>query len=288
VEPISVIIPAHNEADVIGRCLSGILDGADHDELDVVVVPNGCTDATAEIAATFGPPVRVVVSPVASKAAALNVGDRAASTFPRFYVDADVEIDIASIRAVGDVLRSGEADVAAPRIRVVLTGRSWAVRAYYSIWLQLPYHSEDMVGSGVYALSQAGRESFDEFPQQIADDGFIRTVAPRDRRRSVSGAEFTVHPPLDLASLHRVRRRVYTGNVTTVSDGAGVDPDESRRQRAALAALARSPRRWPALGVYLGVASTSKLASRWRARRPDSGGWDRDDSARHAAREMPG
>ena len=54
----SVVIPAHNEEAVLGRCLRVLLAGSTPGELDVVVVANACTDRTAEIAREAG--VRVV------------------------------------------------------------------------------------------------------------------------------------------------------------------------------------------------------------------------------------
>ena len=101
---ISIVIPAHNEEQVIGRLLEGVTRGAGPGELEIVVVTNGCTDRTAEVAGSF-PGVTVVDSPVASKPAALNLGDATAKSFPRMYLDADIEVDIAAVRAVGDVLR---------------------------------------------------------------------------------------------------------------------------------------------------------------------------------------
>ena len=80
---ISVIIPARNESLVIARTLKAITAGADPDQIDVVVVCNGCTDGTAAIARGFGAPVRVIESDVGGKTNALNLGDQAASTFPR-------------------------------------------------------------------------------------------------------------------------------------------------------------------------------------------------------------
>src|SRR5919108_1926761 len=48
-----VLIPAHNEATVIGRCLEAI--NADKRARDLVlVVADRCTDATASIARRFG------------------------------------------------------------------------------------------------------------------------------------------------------------------------------------------------------------------------------------------
>ncbi|GGK79553.1 hypothetical protein Sme01_21630 [Sphaerisporangium melleum] len=98
----SVIIPAHNEARVIGRLLTRLLAEAAPGEFDVVVVANGCDDDTAGVARGFG--VRVVETPVPSKREALRLGDQAASSHPRVYVDADVELGTADLRALRDAL----------------------------------------------------------------------------------------------------------------------------------------------------------------------------------------
>ncbi|MDQ1577463.1 MAG: hypothetical protein QOE21_150, partial [Microbacteriaceae bacterium] len=87
----SVIIPAHNEASVIERTLRPLADVANRGQLEVVVVCNGCTDETAELARNFTG-VTVVEIDEASKSLALNVGDEAATVWPRMYLDADVEI----------------------------------------------------------------------------------------------------------------------------------------------------------------------------------------------------
>ena len=52
---ISVIIPAHNEESVIARCLEAFVTGAEPGELEAIVVANGCSDATAEIALAMAP-----------------------------------------------------------------------------------------------------------------------------------------------------------------------------------------------------------------------------------------
>ncbi|MGW3138555.1 glycosyltransferase, partial [Streptomyces sp. NPDC001139] len=60
----SIVIPAHNEAPVLGRLLDALLaDSLSADDPDIVVVCNGCTDDTASVAAARGPRVRVVAPP---------------------------------------------------------------------------------------------------------------------------------------------------------------------------------------------------------------------------------
>ena len=64
----SVVIPAHNEASIIDRTLSTLLENAESGEFDVVVVCNGCSDQTAEKARCYRG-VRVIEIPQASKVA---------------------------------------------------------------------------------------------------------------------------------------------------------------------------------------------------------------------------
>ena len=68
----------------------------------MVVVCNGCHDRTAEVARQVAPLATVVEIPVASKVAALNAGDAVARYFPRFYLDADIELPVAAVRPVAE------------------------------------------------------------------------------------------------------------------------------------------------------------------------------------------
>jgi glycosyltransferase involved in cell wall biosynthesis len=71
---VTVIVPAHNEARVIGRLLGQLASAARPGEFDVIVVANGCTDDTAQVAAASGPMIRVLSIPVPSKREALLAG----------------------------------------------------------------------------------------------------------------------------------------------------------------------------------------------------------------------
>ena len=185
---ISVVIPAHNEGKVIRRCLQSMTEGAQPDELEILVVCNGCSDDTAEIARSFGQPVRVLETDIPSKNNALNMGNREASGFPRFFVDADIVLPLDSIRKVADVLRGAKIMGAAPRMRVDLDNRSWPIRAFYDVWMRTPYVNDNMLGCGVYAISESGRRRFDRFPDIIADDCFIRLLFKDDEKTSVDDA----------------------------------------------------------------------------------------------------
>ena len=88
---VSVVIPAHNEAGTLARTL-GVLQDGGAEQLEVLVVCNGCTDTTADIARAATPTVRVIEIEQPSKAEAVRVGNTAARVFPRVHLDADVEL----------------------------------------------------------------------------------------------------------------------------------------------------------------------------------------------------
>ncbi len=283
---ISIIIPAHNEANVIGRCLEAMTDGAEPGELEILVVCNGCSDDTAGVARGFGPMVTVLESEIPSKNAALNLGHAQASAWPRFYVDADIVMPIDSIRKVAAVLRDGVHHGAAPRMRVDLENRGWPIRAYYDVWLRTPYVQEGMLGSGVYAISEEGGRRFTTFPDIIADDGFARLLFEPHERVSVDGAWFLMTPPATLRSLIHINVRRRVGRF----EMAEMHPDETlgeaKQQRGALYRLFLKPKLWPGLAVYLYAKIACMAIYFVRQRQGRHKEWNRDDTSRDDANRV--
>lgn len=271
----SVIIPAHNEQKVIGRCLDALLDDARPGEFEVVVVANGCTDATAELARRHDPAVKVVELERASKVAALNAGDQVASVFPRAYLDADIEMSAASLREVVSLLdQGGQAYCAAPEMHLRLDDRPWFIRSFFRVFRAQPYARDRLVGNGVYVLSRAGRARFDEFPEITADDLFVRNMFGLEERATATGATFRIHPPRSLNGLLAIRERAYRGNAEYSSLGYTSRAEATFDVRA----LGRQMMSHPIdASVYLAINALAKLRLRLR-RRPAV--WERDDSGR--------
>jgi cellulose synthase/poly-beta-1,6-N-acetylglucosamine synthase-like glycosyltransferase len=97
---VSVIIPARNEESVIARCIESLL-AADYprDKLEIIVVADGCTDRTVQIAKTYEPAIRTVLGePRGCKAAALNAAWREAKGDIIAVYDADSVIEPQTIR----------------------------------------------------------------------------------------------------------------------------------------------------------------------------------------------
>src|SRR6266567_2477206 len=217
----TVIVPAHNEARVIGRLLGQLVAGARPGELDVIVVANGCTDDTAEVAAACGPMIRVLSIPVPSKREALLAGDRAATDFPRLYVDADVELGTGDIRALDEALRRPGILAAGPQRVLVLDGRPWLVRWYYDVWTRLPEVRGGLFGRGVIGMSAAGHARVAGLPALLADDLAWSLAFAPDERAIVADARAVVHSPRTFGDLLRRRVRAATGvNQVERVDGA--------------------------------------------------------------------
>lgn len=276
----SVVIPAHDEQHSIGRCLSALTRGMEPGELEIAVVCNGCSDRTAEVARRHGDAVRVIETEVASKSQALRIGDQAVSAFPRFYVDADVELPLASLRAVADALAAGPALAAAPRMEIDLSRSSRAVRAYYRIWTRLPYHKQGTFGSGVYAVSRAGRARFGTFPDLISDDGFVRLHFRPEERASVASAHFQVRAPARLRDVLRIKTRSQKGAVQLRRRHPELAANDPREYRSSLVELLGDPRLWLPCAVYLFVIAVTRARAYWMNYLGDLGGWERDESSR--------
>ena len=275
---ISIIIPAHNEETVIERCLSALLDGAEPGELELIVACNGCTDRTAERARAFGPPVQVIEIEQASKTAAINAAERVATGFPRLYIDADVVLPLSGVRAVAATLQNGHL-LASPVADTDLSASSPAVRAFYDIWLRLPYNRV-MVGTGVYALSEKGRARFGEFPPIIADDGYVRSRFTPEERVAVPEATVRVVAPRTLRDLVRVKTRSRLGRYEL----AQKHPLPGASDRKRLWSILRSVQWGPSLpwrgAVYLWVNMAVRLRAGLRLRAGQLQGWDRDQVSR--------
>lgn len=280
---ISIVIPAHNESAVIGRCLSALLDGADPSGLEIVVVCNGCTDDTAAVARSFGPCVRTIETEVPSKSNALNLGDAAATGFPRVYLDADVVLPRTSLRRVVEELEAGRALAAAPRMAVDLSDRPLRVRAFYDVWLRLPYCRTGMIGSGVYAVSAEGRRRFDRFPAITADDAFVRLQFAPHERLTLTDCTFIITPPKTLARIVDIKTRAHFGNEELRKAFPYLWRNEETNHSSALFCLALNPLRWPALAVYAYAKLATRRRTRARFRDGEIHKWERDESSRESA-----
>ena len=275
----SVVIPAHQEERTIGRCLEALAPLVETGSVEVVVVVNGSTDGTARTARAHTG-VRVLETPVPSKAHALNLGDTAVTTFPRVYLDADVLVAPAGLQRLAAVLDGPEPRVGSVALDVDLTDCSWPVRYFYDIFLRLPYARAQLIGLGLYAFSRAGRSRFTTFPDHTADDLFVDRLFTSAERVVLADHRFTVKAPRSTSSLLAVRTRVHFGN-DELADAAPADErfasSASGSARALAAVVVEEPRLLPRALVYIAITLVARRRASVR-RRSGRRIWDRDES----------
>lgn len=279
----TVIVPAHNEAPVIGRLLGKLIPPGSASELDVVVVANGCTDDTVDVAASYSPAVRVLSIPTASKRAALHAGNQAACRFPRIYVDADVELRLQDVRALLAALQQPGILAATTELSHDFAAVGLPVRWYYDVWTRLPEVRSGLFGRGVVALTAAGYARVSALPPLLADDLAASLAFSPEERVVVPGAAVIVHPPRTLADLLRIRVRACVGT-TQVERTQGAPPSTARTRPADLLRMIRTePRLCPQMLIFLAVAVTVRIRASRAVRRGDYSTWLRDDSTRRVA-----
>jgi len=278
---ISVVIPACNEENVIERCLGTILQDAAPGELEVVVVCNGCSDETAERARGFGDRVRVIETEIASKIQALNLGDEAATGFPRFYVDADIKVTTQAIRDVASLLGDDPSIMAAaPRAEVDYQTRGALVRSFYQVWTSLPYFREAMIGAGVFALSRQGKERLGRFPDIIADDEYARLMFKPDERQCCGHSTFVITPPATLRGVLNIKTRARAGMYELRQKYPDLMRNQNTNAARSLRTIATTPRLWIHSPVYLTVMTLAKVLAHRKLRRNEERYWNRDDTSR--------
>ncbi|WP_438309997.1 glycosyltransferase family 2 protein [Streptomyces sp. HUAS TT3] len=287
----SIVIPAHNEGRVIGRLLDALLaEGPEpgRPAPDIVVVCNGCTDDTAAVAGARGDRVRVVEIPAPSKHAALRAGDAHARGFPRLYVDADVVLGAAGVRALAEAFAAGpELLAAAPGRDVPLSGCAWPVRAYYRVWQRLPAVREGLFGRGVIAVSERGHARLAALPPLMADDLAASLAFAPGERRVVEEVRVVVRPPRTWADLIRRKVRASTSSAelerfqTRSGTGAGSPAPSARTGGGDLRALLLAqPGLLPGIVVFVVAALAAHRGSRKAIRTGDFSTWLRDESSR--------
>ncbi|KIC15530.1 glycosyltransferase family 2 protein [Leisingera sp. ANG-DT] len=269
---VSVLIPAHNEAGYIGDCLQAVFASDPLPEgmtAEVLVLANGCTDATAALARDALPPdgwdLQVLELPEGGKLGALNAGDAAARGDILIYLDADVLVSPGLLPQIAVAL-----DLEAPRYASgcpqVSSARSPVTRAYARLWMQLPFFSSGVPGFGIFAMNRAGRQRWGNWPDIIADDIFARLkFAPGERVRVPASYSW---PMVEgFRNLVKVRRRQNAG----VSEVAAKFPQLTRNEDTvkasagtALQLLLRDPLGFLAYGAVALAVKTPLFASRTR------------------------
>tara|TARA_B100002049_G_scaffold142986_1_gene106130 strand:- start:1174 stop:2028 length:855 start_codon:yes stop_codon:yes gene_type:complete len=214
---VSVLIPAHNEADWLPACLDALCaTDPVAGPVEVIVVANGCTDDTAELARRKAPAfeargwaLRVLELAQGSKLGALNAGEAAARGAVLVYLDADVLVSPPLLAQLAEALAEDAPRYASGMPQVTTSG-DWVTRHYTRFWQTTGFMTHGVPGFGVFAMNRTGRARWGEWPDIISDDTFARLNFRPEERIAVP-APYAWPMIEGFAPLVRVRRRQDIG-----------------------------------------------------------------------------
>jgi dTDP-L-rhamnose 4-epimerase len=198
---IDVILPVLDERAALPGVLATLPDG-----FEPIVVDNGSTDGSADVARELG--ARVVHEPQRGFGAACWAGLRAADTRIVCFMDCDGSFDGRDLERVAEPVRSGVADLALGA-RVAAGRGAW------------PFHAR--VGNRVlaaYMRSRIGVPLRDLGPMRAAERSALLALGLRDRRFGwplemvlrAAAAQWRI-AELDVAYHPRTGRSKVTGTV---------------------------------------------------------------------------
>lgn len=263
---VAVLVPCHNEEGVIAATLTSLLNLA-YPRLQVVVIDDGSTDATAAVVAGFEPRVRLIRQARAGKAAALNRGISSIDSDLALLVDADclfprqtLKLAVRYLLQQGDDALGGHLSVANPdtllgRLQDLEYGDILLQRFFTRYSLNLQRTQDVIPGAlGLFrtaALRRAGPLSTTllaedvDLTARLVQQGCFLAYCPYLVCATVV--------PDSLRSLWIQRRRWVQGYLQVVVQQLLHFPSLTWRARFAALAMAQKAVSWP-LMVVLGWA----------------------------------
>jgi GT2 family glycosyltransferase len=250
---VSFVVPVRNDAVRLKTCLRSIaLNDHGSDQIEVIVVDNGSTDASAAVARRCGADVLSIEH--ARVAELRNQGARRASADVLAFIDADNEIAAGWVYAALECLRLPKTAVVGALYQPPVDG-TWVQRTYGHLrGIPDGQHDADWLGSGNLAVSRAAFEAvggFDTTLETCEDVDFCHRIRARGLR-VISDAR--------LKSIHH-------GDPKTLGE---VFSSERWRGRDNLRVSFRRPVAWSALpsavlpivqGIALGIGGAGLVAA---------------------------
>lgn len=159
---LSFVIPVRNDAVRLETCLKSILrNPQEAHAVEIVVIDNGSSDASADVGRRFG--ARVLVVENARVSELRNRGARYATGSSLAFVDADNEIGAGWIETVTDILKIEGVGAAGALYQPPADG-TWVQRAFALLRGRTRGQGDALwLGSGNLAVARAAFESVDGF-----------------------------------------------------------------------------------------------------------------------------
>jgi hypothetical protein len=217
---VAVLVPAHNEAKGIGPAITALL-GSDLPSLEVIVIDDGSTDATAAAArsaAAGDPRMRVLEQPNAGKAAALRHAFETTDAPVVVVVDADSIVEPSAVRRLVAPLADPRVGAVAGNVKVGNRGGLLGSLQHleYVMGINLDRRFSERVNAITVVPGALGAFRRDAivaaggFPEEtLAEDADLTFAIGGTGRRvvQVNDARVWTEAPRDWAGLYRQRFR---------------------------------------------------------------------------------
>jgi glycosyltransferase involved in cell wall biosynthesis len=195
---ISIIVPAFNEERMIGRCLVSLVSqDFPRKAFEVIVVDNGSTDRTVEIARSFSNSLNLLVlnQPGTHISALRNLGVPASRGEFLAFLDADCIAPKIWLRNALERLAAGDGGVIGS-FYTIPAGSSWVARVWYGDFPALKQGSVSYVPSGTLLVSRS------VFSKVGGFDVTMETSEDFELCRRISTAGYSVRGDAALSTVH--------------------------------------------------------------------------------------
>ncbi len=260
---VSVIVPAHNERDVIAQRIQNLL-AQDYpaEKLTILVVSDGSTDGTDDVVVHLaGPRVRLLRTGThVGKTVAAEHGAAAAEGEVLLFTDASTRWESDCTRQLAVALSEPMAGCVSGR--VIYEDSQKGVARGFRLWQRLVVWLRRNEGEHGGLVSVSGcvhgvrREMWRELPADIDPDLALPAIAAAHRRKSnyVSSAVAWEKPRCSVQAEFRARRRIATRAIHTGIWAMGLAA-RTKAWRYLLRLMAHKVLRWtcwvPAVGLVL-------------------------------------
>lgn len=222
---VSVVIAAHNEArHIVDKLRSVLRQDYQAADLQVVVVSDGSTDATMQLARSLGDPrVEVLDLPRLGKAGVLNAGVEVSRGELLVFTDADNQWADDTLGLLLAPFADPEVGASAGHMIIPVVGQGLSLGdslyRHYEAWVRKVENRTGCMVSADGALLALRRTLYQAVPKQVNDDFFISTCAPAAGKRIVYVPEAIVlDQGVDEADKQfRRRQRVTVGGLLSLA-----------------------------------------------------------------------
>lgn len=245
----------------------------------MIIVANGCQDSTVVCANCFKNAFEqrsiqfdVIETSLNSKTHAINMGEIKACFGNKVYLDADVTLSADAIQVICQALAVDAPLLVSPKV-IFTSPESLFCRWHLYVFKHFPPMLDDVVGMGCYAVNAKGRLRWDQMPQLIADDAYVRSFFSKNERLLLDNIYFRTSFP-EFGHFFSVLERWHRGNIELNAIGRGFYDESLFRRR--LVALMKKPGLIIFLPIYFLNNTLAKYCAKINLQRKKTFTWIRE------------